>query len=132
MGIDRIPTESSWWQYVRDHLPGLWLRIEDKLRKGTPDVFGGTIEHRFVLIELKVMERPKLRMGLSKGQLAFHKGWAARGGLSYVLARVGGRVVLLRGNRCDGDRRWCMSRAMINKELKEVDWTWMSRAMSNS
>ncbi len=93
-------------------------------------MFGENIQGTFVLIELKVMRGPKVRMGLSKEQLAFHKGWRARGGLSYVLARVGKRVVLVRGSDCDADRLECMSRALVDCELKEADWVWISQLMS--
>ena len=82
--------EVKFWKYIKDHLPGDVIRVENAADPGTPDV-NGCIEGREYWIELKVCTNKikvvKPESTLKDSQIVWHLNRGLQKGSIFLLIR---------------------------------------------
>jgi len=96
-----MSTESQLWSWLRGVLPyGHWIRVENRIELGTPDV-NGCVRGHDVWLELKYSKKvlpatsPFKKRGLSKEQVIWLQERAGVGGNAWIVAGVGRHVYFL-------------------------------------
>jgi hypothetical protein len=66
-----LKNERKFWLEVKKNTPNInWTRLENMALPGVPDLLGYNKNYHFFTVELKVVERRKIRF--SPHQIAFH------------------------------------------------------------
>lgn len=89
------PREARLWQAVRTRVVAHWVRVENRVNLGTPDIVG-VLDGRTLWVELKALASwsdPTLEV--SREQYLWLRAWARAGGSAWVVARVGDTVLLV-------------------------------------
>ncbi len=113
-----MSTEAGLWKWLRDHVPqGHWVRLENSIGLGTPDVTYKVLRGSEGWIELKHCDDdcgpeaiPFKRKGLRKEQVFWIEDRVAAGGLVWIVAGIGKTVYFVHGTHAAAFNLWTRER----------------------
>lgn len=125
---------SKVWQPIRRNATEHWMRIEDRVRSGTPDCLVLKRTGAVCWVELKWLQRWPARkttcvpIGLSASQVRFLKNWHKRGGRCWLILRVAEEWLLIPGSRVERtltENEWKKRAILLRKDselcLSEIE-----------
>lgn len=117
--------ESAVWKHIKAKAPGLWLRVENRVSIGMPDVvvlYNGQVHW----VELKSLERDSRWLGTTTAQRYWISRWIKNGGKAWVLAKVADRLVLIWGDNVEAGKRT----EMFSVFWRNIHWPEVLRVMN--